>query len=68
MNIKISKKVEELPAYMRAKDIETILGISKWTLYRKAHKKEISSVKVDGIRLFKTEDILKLLGIQVKEE
>ena len=63
IKIKINEKVKELPAFLRAKDAEKILGISKWTLYRKGLKGELETVKVDGIRLFKTEDVLRLLGI-----
>jgi len=56
IKIKINEKLKELPAFLRAKDAEKILGISKWTLYRKGLKGELESVKVDGIRLLKPEE------------
>ena len=61
---KINRKIKELPLFLRARQAEEILGISKWHLYRRALTGELKSIKIGGSRLFQTQDILRLLQIK----
>jgi len=60
------KKVDELPLYLRAREAQTLLGISPWVLYRLGYQQKIRTVRVGRIRLFSTKDVLSLLELEDK--